>query len=271
MQKYTVVEKAVGETPLQAVERYRAAHPELAGIPLAYAGRLDPMASGQLLILAGDECKRQERYHRLDKSYRFEVLFGVGSDTGDVLGLLSYGDRAPEIDRASAVHIARELSGRTISLLYPKFSSRTVRGKPLHQWTLEGRLHEIEIPVATTRIHRLRCTNHVRRSAHEIFNKVSEKIETISPVTEKSKELGADFRRVDIRASWERFVEDLPDAQFSIATFECTASSGTYMRSLATHIGGRLGVPALAYSIHRTRIGRYVPLPFGAGFWLTRY
>ena len=47
------------------------------------------MASGKLLILIGDECKNQKKYFGLDKEYEFEVLFGVESDTGDVLGLIS--------------------------------------------------------------------------------------------------------------------------------------------------------------------------------------
>ena len=49
MRRYVIVEKAVGETPLEATERYRVRANIDTGTPLAYAGRLDPMASGQLL------------------------------------------------------------------------------------------------------------------------------------------------------------------------------------------------------------------------------
>jgi hypothetical protein len=87
--RYIVLNKAVGETPLSCVEAWREKHPAYAGVSLAYAGRLDPMASGKLLILIGEECKQQERYHDLDKEYTFRVLFGVSSDSGDVLGLVS--------------------------------------------------------------------------------------------------------------------------------------------------------------------------------------
>ena len=64
-EKYITLEKAVGETPLSCAEAYRSAHPELEGTPMAYAGRLDPMASGRLLILLGDECKNQANYHKI--------------------------------------------------------------------------------------------------------------------------------------------------------------------------------------------------------------
>ena len=59
MPKYIILEKEVGQTPLQAVEIYKAKHPEFAEIPMAYAGRLDPMASGKLLILDREEREDQ--------------------------------------------------------------------------------------------------------------------------------------------------------------------------------------------------------------------
>lgn len=228
------------------------------------------MASGKLLILIGDECKRQGQYHTLDKEYEFEVLFGVASDTGDVLGRLTFGN-APQVRRADLRRVTRAHSRTTLSLPYPKFSSRTVNGKPLHVWTLEGRLHEIEIPTASTRVHALTLLDMKSLRGSVIAEHALQKIETIPPVTDESKRLGADFRRTDVRADWQQFAAEFPDTEFTIVRFRCVCSSGTYMRSLATHIGAELGASALAYSIHRTKIGRYVVLPFGLGFWLSTY
>jgi tRNA U55 pseudouridine synthase TruB len=44
---------------------------------------------------------------------------------------------------------------------------------------------------------------------------------------------------------------------FSVATFTCTSSSGTYMRSLAEEIARKIGSTGLAFYIHRTEIGHY--------------
>jgi tRNA pseudouridine(55) synthase len=266
-----MIEKTVGETPLEALERYRRQHPELSGVPLAYAGRLDPMASGTLLVLIGDECKQQQAYHKLDKAYEFEVLFGVTSDTADVLGRLTWGAGTPLVVATSLERITRSLCKRTISLPYPVFSSRTVRGKPLFLWALEGRLNEIEIPEATTTIHQLRLTRLTTMSGGAVADEAIKKIAKVTPVTAPTKALGEDFRRKDVLADWDRFKTEHRDELFTIATFSCIASSGTYMRSLATYIGRALGVPALAYAIHRSAIGWYMPLPFGLGFWLRRY
>ena len=81
-----ILQKKKGETPLECLERYRALHPELAKEKMTYAGRLDPMAEGELLILIGGECKEKEKYLGLDKEYEVDVLFGFKTDTGDVLG-----------------------------------------------------------------------------------------------------------------------------------------------------------------------------------------
>lgn len=269
MSKYAVIEKAVGETPLQAIEQFREDELIQKDQPLAYAGRLDPMASGQLLVLIGDECKKQEKYHGLDKGYRFSVLFGVSSDTEDVLGRLTF-EKPFHPVKKDIDKIAKSLRGN-VTLPYPHFSSKTVAGKPLHVWTLEGRIDEIEIPIKESRIYKLLCVNVETKRTEDIYEETIEKIDSLPTVTETSKALGADFRRKDVRADWQLWREMFPKANWSIATFDCIASSGTYMRSLAKLIGKELNTQALAYSIHRTDIGRYKKIPLVGGFWTKRF
>lgn len=267
--KYVVIEKRVGETPLQAVEKYRLEHPELTGLPLAYAGRLDPMASGKLLVLVGDECKRQQEYHGLDKEYVFEVLLGSRSDTGDILGLIDW-QESTDIEAAALCSIARGLRG-PLSLPYPHFSSRTIKGKPLHIWTLENRLGEIEIPAAETIVYSLELINCRFEPVESVYQDALTRINSIPEVTEASKALGRDFRRSEVRVAWRVWLEHHQGQQVQIARFRCVASSGTYMRSLSEELGRRLGTVGLAYSIHRSRIGRYRRLPFGLGLWTKRF
>lgn len=258
MEKYIVLEKKVGETPLSCAEAYRSEHPELEGVPMAYAGRLDPMASGKLLILLGDECKQQEQYHGLDKEYEFSVLLGIQSDTQDVLGRLS------TCLPTSSENIAEEISQTVKSLIghiqlpYPHYSSKTVHGKALHTWTLEGRLNEIDIPTNKSQIHELELIKIEEKPRVEVANEARIKIDTIPPVTDLRKAIGNDFRRVDVRSDWENIKshDSLPH-EYTIAYFRCIASSGTYMRSLAEAISQKLDTCGLAWHIHRTTIGHY--------------
>lgn len=272
MKKYAVLQKEVGQTPLECAEAWRVSQPHLVGVPLAYAGRLDPMASGKLLVLIGEECKKQAQYHGLDKEYVFEVLFGVSSDSGDVLGLVetACSPRAA-LGLRELQQVCRQLVGQ-IALPYPKFSSKTIQGKPLHTWTLEGRLDEITIPSYTARIHKLSVTSFQTLDATAVYAYATKKIETIPPVTDMRKALGNDFRRPVVRKAWRSFLDNpTTPTQFQVATFRCIASSGTYMRTLAEIIGSECETTGLAYSIHRAEIGKYQPLPFGFGFWRKRY
>lgn len=257
MQPYVVLQKQVGETPLECAERWRAAHPQYADVPLAYAGRLDPMASGKLLVLIGDECKRQTTYHGLDKEYEFSVLLGISSDTGDVLGRLKTQTSVPVVTEADLSATAVALQGE-ISLPYPHFSSKTVQGKPLHTWTLEGRLHEIEIPTLTSTIYELAFLFLTTGARTNVAAEALAKINTIPPVTDPRKALGNDFRRVDVRADWQNVAKsDTLPPEYHIASFRCVASSGTYMRSLAEVIATKLDTVGLAWHIHRPAIGVY--------------
>ena len=85
-----------------------------------------------------------------------------------------------------------------------------------------------------------------------------DKVNSIPEVTDLRKALGNDFRRTDVRADWNEVAENptLP-THFTIVHFTCTASSGTYMRTLASMIADRLGTSGLAWSIHRTHIGKF--------------
>lgn len=266
--RYGTIEKKVGETPLEALERLRSMLGISNDVPLAYAGRLDPMASGKLLILIGEECKKQKNYHSLDKEYEIQVIFGMSSDSGDVLGIVRHQLQTvltvPEIDTC-----IEKLHGM-ITLPYPHFSSKTVNGKPLHTWALEGRLDEIEIPQKTSKVHKLVLTKLDVMFKKEIGKVALKKIESIPEVTDVRKQLGADFRRNEVRASWEKFLSE-GEEMYQVAFFSCIASSGTYMRALAEEIGKRLGTTGMALAIHRTKIGTYIPISKRLGLWLKRY
>jgi tRNA pseudouridine(55) synthase len=272
MQKYVVLNKKVGQTPLQCIDLYKEQHPELADVPMTYAGRLDPLASGKLLILIGDECKKKEHYLHLDKQYTFQVLFGVQSDTADIMGRLTYDQAIPfEITKKQLSVTTKTLIG-PVELPYPHFSSKTVQGKPLHTWAAEGRIDEIKIPTKHSTIYNLRCTALETSPRQEIFTRALSRINSIPPVTELRKALGNDFRREDVRKDWGEFLKTKsPNDVFFIATFSCTASSGTYMRTLAEVIAKQMNTNGLAFSIHRTKIGTFKRLPFIEGIWKKKY
>ncbi len=253
---YAVIEKAVGETPLVALEKYRAEASLPPDLPLAYAGRLDPMASGKLLVLIGDTCKEQEKYHDLDKEYEFEVLLNITSDSGDVLGLITEHKPTEEkkSDQEILTQILHDLTG-TITFPYPIYSSKTIKGIPLHTWAVTGRLNEIEIPTRTSNVYELELLETKTLSRKQVVEEALAKINSLPKVTDPRKSLGNDFRREEVLSAWAKVAEGNPNDEFTILKLRCLCSSGTYMRTLAEEIGKRYQNGGLAFSIHRTKIG----------------
>jgi tRNA pseudouridine55 synthase len=95
--------KKVGETPLECLERFRKNHPKFKNQKMTYAGRLDPLAEGELLVLVGESCKNKEKYLKLDKEYLVDILFGFETDSYDLLGLPVSPGKRNQIIRASPI------------------------------------------------------------------------------------------------------------------------------------------------------------------------
>ena len=115
-----LVNKKEGETPLAALERLCRDH----GIyeKVTYAGRLDPMASGLLLVLSGDDVYKKDSMLEHTKTYDFTILLGVATDTGDILGKVTEVDS--EILRSAST---KTLSERSSVLLTGNFPLREKR------------------------------------------------------------------------------------------------------------------------------------------------
>lgn len=270
MRRFVVLEKKIGETPLAAIREWKMQNPEYAREAASYAGRLDPMASGSLLVLLGDECRRQREYTNLDKEYEIEVLLDVGSDTGDVLGIPEYAGRETLVEkRALSAALARERGAH--SRAYPAFSSKTVNGKPLFLHALEGSLPYMVVPEHIEHIYSIQQQGSYTISDSELEARVSTLLDLAPRTDEPSKRLGEDFRIGAVRAGWQELFKTTGKRDFAVLRLRVTCASGVYIRSLAGRLGAALGTRALALSIRRTKIGKYVSLWKEAGIWMRTY
>jgi tRNA pseudouridine(55) synthase len=265
MQPYIVISKRIGETPLVVIRKWKHEHPDYANIPIAYAGRLDPMAEGKLLLLLGDECKKQKKYTGLDKEYEIEILLDVGSDTGDALGIIEYANKETSPSKNELQYALRAEQGRHMRP-YPPFSSKTVEGKPLFLYALQGALGEITIPEHEERIYRIYLRSLKRISAEVLSARIEGFLAKVPKSDEPSKELGANFRIDAVRNSWAKTLVETENRSFTILSLRISCASSTYMRSLSARIGEALGTKGLALSITRIRIGKY-----WHGFWIREF
>ena len=257
------VYKKWGKTPLETLDELRQKYPVLEGVPLSYAGRLDPLAEGLMLILVGDTNKDREKYLGLDKTYEVEILFGIKTDTGDLFGvptadstqdLLKFSSNNSKEFEDDVAKVLKSFVGKQ-QFPYPAYSSKTVQGKPLFQWMNEGRIGEIEIPKTDVEIYLLESKNVQNPLTSVRGSEILEKVELAL------NSVKGDFRYDEIRAGWKSVLAGREGENFSVIKIICECSSGTYMRVLAEEIGKRIGVnktqngmPALAYSIKRMKI-----------------
>lgn len=243
MQFVLKLDKRLGETPLECVERFRLENPVYERVNMTYVGRLDPMAEGLLLVLAGDT-KDKDEFLALDKAYEFEVLWGFETDTYDTLGVVTgLGPMPEKLDRKMDALLENIENKRTQE--YPPYSSRTVSGKPLHAWAREGRLGEIAIPTRQIKIFNIEHIHTKLLKQKDVLEEVLKRIDCVQ----------GDFRQKEIKKSWEKAINK---KEFCLVSkFKADVSSGTYIRSLAHEMGQKLGTSALAMSIKRTRVGSY--------------
>lgn len=237
-------------TPLEMVKRVKLHYPEVSNAKIGYAGRLDPMAEGLLLLLVGDENKRKTTYESLQKTYVVDVLFGVATDTYDILGLVT--TRVHKIiAEDTLLSRAREIICAfpgTHEQLSPNFSAKRYKGKPLYYWARLGMSPTVDQPKKTIQILESSVTSTYTISSHIMEQTIIERIALVS----------GNFRQDEIRASWKKVFSDPScPVTFPIMRMTITCTSGTYMRSLAHDIGVSVGEPALAWNIARTAIGTH--------------
>lgn len=244
--------KNIAETPLMVVDRVRQAHNIAPGVKMAYAGRLDPMAQGVMIILVGDECLARRTYELLDKEYEFEILIGIETDTYDVMGIVQNREfKAQNKEFADEVAAQLASSVGTVDQAYPPYSAARVNGHPLYWWARAGRIDEIDIPTHIVHIYSAQVMSQRLVDADEVYEYVSDRIARVAST-------GA-FRQPAILDSWKAWRKSQPKSiRFPIISCRIVCSSGTYIRSICHEIGRELGVGALAYSITRTRVGPHI-------------
>lgn len=238
--------KKLGETPLECLKRFKEAHADHQSSRMTYLGRLDPMAEGLLIVLVGNT-RQREKYLSLDKTYEFEVLWGLSTDTYDILGLITDTSSIPQKLEIKMVGLLEKIRDKKTQE-YPPYSSRTVGGRPLFMWARENKIEEIDIPERSIKVFSIEHVHTRLITGGEILKEVTDKIALVQ----------GDFRQKEIIRSWQGALKVKEKETFLISKFKVDVSSGTYIRGLAHEMGKILKTRALAYGIKRTRVGEYI-------------
>ena len=236
--------KPVGMTPLQAVQKFKEKNSEYLYAKMSYAGRLDPMAEGILILLVGEENKKRERYLKLKKTYKSEIILGVSTDSFDGLGIINSINHV-SIEKTKIEKALKEFKGKQ-NQTYPPFSSKTINGKSLYWWVKNEKLKEIELPKRQIEIYSIALISVEKIQVDKLVNILIANI----------KKVEGDFRQDKVIKGWEEFKKENKNSNLTKVKFETTCSTGTYIRRIASDFGEKLGCGAFAFSIKRTSLGK---------------
>lgn len=212
---------------------------------VSFAGRLDPMAHGEMILLKGEECKLQESYCGRDKIYEFQILYGFNTDTLDILGISNHIESPLQI-------CINDFKGK-FNQSYPLYSSKTIECKeeinkntglfkkvPLWYYVSKYSLDKKDIPKKMINVYELNKLDHGYFNNLELLEMILNKISLLS---DQYKER---FRYDEIRKIWNINLNN--HRIYKIERYITKVSSGTYIRSLCERMGG------IAYDIKRVAV-----------------
>jgi len=211
---------------------------------ISYIGRLDPLASGIIIYLEGDELKNRDKYMSMDKTYKFNLIIGILTDTGDCLGKISQIQSVNTINITKITEIFSQFTCE-YEQRYPIYSAYQIHKnglkKPLWYFPKNGiELLEEDIPKHNINIYNL------EQDAIPIFSirNMDYFIEQVNLIPD-----GLELRKDEIISQYREY--DNERIKLIAVPMFAKVSSGTYIRQLCMDIGDKLGIPCIADKIER--------------------
>lgn len=237
-----------------------------------------------LILGIGNGTKQLSKFLECTKSYEAVVLFGVESDSYDVVGKVVKRKPYEHVTRESVEGVLEKFRGRLMQRP-PVFSALRVKGKRLYEYAREGKEVPVEIQKREVEVDALEVVEWIDGGKHKYHWPTQEvgnsedasgdaKRLKSSPVpddldTERNTALG---NGDDQEAVEDPSIMSHPEAEAAEATTEpsdtspcpspavrlkMTVTSGFYVRSLAHDLGLAVGSAGLMASLVRTRQGDF--------------
>ncbi|PWB38840.1 MAG: tRNA pseudouridine(55) synthase TruB [Parcubacteria group bacterium] len=119
---------------------------------VGFAGTLDPLASGLLILATGRATKLLDCFHYLPKDYQADVLFGQTSETYDLEGAVTINEKAQPFSRVELEKKLKKFIGIQEQTV-PIYSAKKIAGHKMHELARRGQ--EVRAPQSTVEIYSL--------------------------------------------------------------------------------------------------------------------
>jgi len=225
-----VVDKPRGPTSHDVVARMRRA---LGTRRVGHAGTLDPMASGVLVVLAGEATKLAPYLTAEDKRYEARVALGVATDTLDAEGKPTETQPIPGW-LAEEIAALADLAG----------------GEREREDEVARQAPKIAAAIAAERGRRAQVP-----PAHSAIKVGGQRSYALARA---GQEVDLAARAVEVRAMRLLAAAGGADPETPpTLDLELLVSKGYYVRSLARDLGAQLGLPAHLVALRRTASGAF--------------
>jgi tRNA pseudouridine55 synthase len=133
--KIYLLDKPRGVPSFQAVVILR----RLLGLKkVGFAGTLDPLASGLLILATGRATKLLDYFHNLPKTYEAQIIFGQTSTTYDLEGPIEINQQAKPFAWEVIEELLKKFLGQQ-SQQAPLYSAKKVKGQALYKLARQGK------------------------------------------------------------------------------------------------------------------------------------
>lgn len=247
------VDKPVGLSSHDVVYEARRA---LQTRQVGHAGALDPFASGLVFIIVGRATKLSDELMTMDKAYKADVLFGIGTDSqdteGEIIAHQNGSNVTPEqinavLDKLKGgytqyvpVYSSVKVNGQKLRVLARKFASFEIFWQDNHKFVrFTDPNKQVEIALPT---HDVAFTSLTLDSLSQV------QLNHIDPSNEYNQQFLARINAAH---------PEIMKSDYTLAQISTDCPKGTYIRQLAEDIGERLSpsTPGMLTALRRTRIG----------------
>lgn len=246
------VYKPIGASTHQLAALVGACYQEKA----THTGTLDPMADGVVIVLTGQDRFQKEKLARQWKTYQFEVLVGVKTDSHDLLGLpqlsLSTLRKVHQMDDQKIITNIKSILPNYLgqqTQKRPRFSAKRIGGKSAFDKAKENK--QFDAGTQRVYVHDIKLIDSKRYNLPTLQKEVIEKLQTVT----------GDFRQKQILQEWNKLFQNLASSGENqsglLLTLEARVGRRTYIRALVRDIFQELKLPATTFSLTRTINGPY--------------
>jgi tRNA U55 pseudouridine synthase TruB len=213
--------KNIGETMNDMINRFKYEYNLNKEEKVSFAGRLDPLAFGKIILLTENDKYEQDKFCNFDKIYCFSVLHDFQTDTYDLMGIVTGKKIFNELVSDEQILINQS---------YPPYSSKTinVNGKMTKMWELakQNKLVDKVIPTKDVNIYYVKNTNQYQINGFDLYNMICNFIDRVN----------GNFRQQEILEKWKTIINF--DTIYNVSDYETKISSGGYVRSIANNMNG---------------------------------